>query len=475
MATNNNAMNTQGVTPGAPKYRNGFLDSLQPPKAPISTNQSTNPNATALGQATPSMGNNTGQPLAISNADHPTAPTGSIKSHKVITDPATGKSTTTQTFDTSNNDTSTKKTSIQSETPELTPEQRQANTNLDNQRNYGLLPTGQKVGSTTENAQNLLNTGPQTDLEKQRMGILDQAGTQTPDERAATNAVAYGLGVRNNNTFGQYAEAGLHGNDPQAYVDEANAPDLVGRASATRGLAGAYSNLYGTQAQAYLNSAQTAAGRGLSASQSGLSAAQNQASRAQGVAGSVFNSSLLTPTTQGQAPFSGLNGYQDGSNQFGNPTDPASGVNVQSYKDMYDTYNKGNLSLNQAKALEPNILNTLASHPELNNQPLSAITKLSEFLSGQASVPGQQQLSTDVANYIKNLGIDTATLQSTIAQQQSGTLVQLLNNLKDIATKNNEAIKTTADNLKKNNSSSSSSPSSGSSSGDFSWDFLKGL
>jgi len=55
-------------------------------------------------------------------------------------------------------------------------------------------------------------------------------------------------------------------------------------------------------------------------------------------------------------------------------------------------------------------------------------------------------------------------------------MIQLLNNLKDLATKNNNALKTTADSLKtKSKNSSSTSTSSGGSSGDFSWDFLSGL
>lgn len=286
-------------------------------------------------------------------------------------------------------------------------------------------PTTPQVGTTTQNAQNVLN-----------------AGQMSPQEQAANKDVAEAntlqKGYQNVQTLSPYAESGMftdRARTPAEIQALEQAPDLAGRAAATNGLLGSLGNIYGSSRVAGANAE--------------LQGTQTAAQRAASAAGTVFNSSLKSPTTQGQAEFSGLNGYE-GSNagQFGNSNDPASASNVQAYKDYYDKYNAGLGGINQAAALEPNILNTITSNPQLNSQPLSAITDLNQFLSGQTSQPGQQQLSTDVSNYIKNLGIDPATLQQNIASQQSGTLVQLLSNLKDIATKNNNALKTTADGLK---------------------------
>lgn len=335
-------------------------------------------------------------------------------------------------------------------------------------------PDTPQVGDTKSNYQNVLNTGNLTPLEQQSRDALTQAGQMTPQESKANedvaNANAELKAYQNVQSLSPYAEASMYGDrarTPAEIQALEQAPDLAGRASATNGLLGSLGNIYGSAnvagANAALQGIQTAAGRGLSAAGTNLGAAQTQAGRAQGAAGTVASASNLYPTAQGQAPFSALGGYQGGSDQFGNATDPASGVNVQSYKDLYNTYNQGKVGINQAIANEPNILNTISQFG-LNNQPLSGITNLNEFLSGHTSQPGQQQLSTDVANYIKALGIDTATLSSSIANQQSGTLIQLLNNLKQIAVKNNEAVKTTADSLKNNGSSST-----GSGGGLYSW------
>lgn len=300
------------------------------------------------------------------------------------------------------------------------------------------VPTTPQVGTTMQNAQNVLN-----------------AGQMSPEELAANKDVAEANALQksyqNVQTLSPYAEAGMftdRARTPAEIQALEQSPDLAGRANAEQGLFGSLGNIYGSSrvagANAELQGTQTAAQRGLSA------------------AGTVLNSSLLSPTAAGQASFSGLNGYQGAnSSQFGNPNDPASASNAQAYKTYYDQYNAGLGGLNQAAAIEPSIISTITSNPQLNNQPLSAISDLSLFLSGQTSQPGQQQLSTDVANYIKNLGIDPATLQSNIASQQSGTLVQLLNNLKSIATKNNNALKTTADSLKTSTSTNTDSTKTG--------------
>lgn len=252
--------------------------------------------------------------------------------------------------------------------------------------------TTPQVGSPSENAQNVLNSGNQTDLEKERMQKLDQAGQQSPDERAATNAVAYGLGVKNNNTFGQYAGAGQSGEDPQSYVNEANAPDLAGRAAGTRGLANAYTNLYGTQAQAYLNSAQAAAGRGLSASESGLSAAQTQAGRAQGSAENVFGASLP--------------GQISGSTRTYNPLDPTGTSTIQSGVQNEFAYTKG------------------LENKQLQSE-LDGLAANSDLLTNTINKAGTNSMNLSYANFVNQLAQknfsqpEVAAFQAMVQQLQA--------------------------------------------------------
>lgn len=318
---------------------------------------------------------------------------------------------------------------------------------------------------TKSNAERVIGSGEQTPLEKQAYEQLLKYGTgyESPQVAKARQDLLDAQNqiqaqTRGINTSGTWTSRAL-GEQGQANIQNANI---------LANLQGALSSAYSSQGQ-QIGALGTAQG-----------GAQTQAQRAQGGAGTVFSAGLVSPTTPGQATFSGLSGYQGGStngtganiNQFGDPNDPKTKSNYDAYINYYDKYNAGLGGINTATASEPGIINTLIQFG-LNNQPLSAITNLNELLAGQTSNPGQQQLATQVANYIKQLGIDPATLTSSIASQQSGTLVQLLYNLKEVATKNNDANKTTADSLK--TKSTSSSTSSNRSSGDFSWDFLKGL
>lgn len=313
-------------------------------------------------------------------------------------------------------------------------------------------PTTPQVGNASANAQTVLNSGNQTPQEQATyQGLLNYGtGTESPEVTQARQNLLdaqkqFAQQTSDINQSGTWTSRAL-GEQGQANIQNSNTLNA----------------LSGT-----LNSALTSQGQQIGALGTANSAAQTTAQRGTSTAGTVLNDSLLSPTAQGQASYSGLNGYQGGaSNQFGNPNDPATAANAQAYQNYYNQYNAGLGGINQATAAEPNIINTITSNPQLNSQPISAIQDLNLFLSGQTSQPGQQQLSTDVANYIKNLGIDPATLQSNIASQQSGTLIQLLNNLKTIATKNNNALKTTADSLK---TSSSDSTTGDNSTSGFGW------
>lgn len=177
--------------------------------------------------------------------------------------------------------------------------------------------TGNNGTNFQQNLGTTLNSGQQTQNEQQTQQGLINAGQQSPAQDAALSAVEYGLGVQNNNNFGQYADAGMAGTDPQAYVNEANAPDLAGRASATRGLANQYANLYGTQANAALNEANTIQGQGITAAQGAYTGAQNQAGRATGASESVQGATApIANTAYGLNPGTGTytgSGLSDGT------------------------------------------------------------------------------------------------------------------------------------------------------------------
>lgn len=182
---------------------------------------------------------------------------------------------------------------------------------------------------------------------------------------------------------------------------------------------------------------------------------------ATGQAQTALDAAKLAQTGATSVLGAGMPGQISGSARLYNPLEGAganssieSGVNNQSKYDLLNQYNAGKATLNQASGIEQQILSTLQSNPGLNSQPLSALTNLSEFLSGQSSLPGQQLLSQQVNNYIKTLGLDTASVAN-IAHQQNMTLAQLLQSLKETATNNNEALKKTADGLGNNSSGGS--------------------
>lgn len=115
-------------------------------------------------------------------------------------------------------------------------------------------------------------------------------------------------------------------------------------------------------------------------------------------------------------------------------------------------YIQGNQNIAAADNIQKQIVSTLANNPTLNSTPITALTNLNEFLSGQASDPSQQLLSQQVASYISTLGLDPATVTN-IASQQKGTLAQLLDSLRATAVSINEG--NNPSNIKTGNTSSS--------------------
>lgn len=136
---------------------------------------------------------------------------------------------------------------------------------------------------------------------------------------------------------------------------------------------------------------------------------------------------LLDPTT-GQ-PVGGTGGANQAI---------INGANADSTYSFAQKYNEGSAKLRAADGIQNQIINTLNSNPTLNSQPITGITNLNELLSGQISSGPQQLLSQQIAQYIQTLGLDPATVAN-IAHQQTGTLAQLLDSLRQTAQTQNES------------------------------------
>ena len=197
---------------------------------------------------------------------------------------------------------------------------------------------------------------------------------------------------------------------------------------------------YGVQAQAATQAAQNAAQiAGLT--QAGLTSAGGLANTAQGQQISAGSSagSLNQPTGNiiNVSPVTGQPIAGNSLVDLAKLSGSISGIQSGAASNTQD-YQKGLAPLRAADNIQSQIISTLQANPTLNNQPVSAITNLNEFLSGQSSQPGQQLLSQQVAQYINALGIDPNTAVN-IAYQQQGTLAQLLDSLRQTAQNLNEA------------------------------------
>lgn len=226
-----------------------------------------------------------------------------------------------------------------------------SNTIKNNQANYGSNHDNQL--DSIANAQRVLSQGQQIPMEKYAEQAVTNAGQMSPQESVANanvgRANAQLKAYQNVQSLSPYAETQNYTGQaptPGQVQNIEQAPDLVGRASGTNALLGSLGNIYGTSdvagANAALQGTQTAAQRALSGAQSNLGATQTTAQRGVNTAENVLGASLVSPTTPGQAPFSGLAGYGTAGNQFGNPNDPATAANYQSYiKAVSDNNNIG--------------------------------------------------------------------------------------------------------------------------------------
>lgn len=175
-----------------------------------------------------------------------------------------------------------------------------------------------------------------------------------------------------------------------------------------------------------------------------LSYANSQEQLKQGALGSAINASAPQFPSYYNPQF---NPVTNTYSQTGGG--PQEGATKQFEADTTKNYLQGTQNLKYAQTIEDQIANTILSNPDINNQPISLLTNLNQYVSGQLGTAPQQLLAQQVQNYIQALGLDPASVVS-IANQQKGTLKQLLASLKQTATSKVES--TNPANIKTNNS-----------------------
>jgi len=228
--------------------------------------------------------------------------------------------------------------------------------------------TRPQVGNQMQNAQNLLNTGQQTDW-----------------ERAAAENLANAKGMENFGQFAPNAEAPFYaGADQKKMESLITRPDLVGRAPAQESLYNKFANLYGTQANVGLQAAQTAAGRALEASQGVLTAGQPQAL--------PYSSNAINPLTMQSYGAGGAG--QGGAFAGGQAT--GSYAQGQKSAELHTSYGS-------AKSVGDNLKNLITS-ANINPTNPQFLNSINQYLqTGVASNPQYQQFYGTVNDYIASL------------------------------------------------------------------------
>lgn len=317
--------------------------------------------------------------------------------------------------------------------------------------------TTPKVGTPTQNAQNVLNTGEPTQAEKTATERLYQSGQATPLEQGYINRVMEAQKMQNAGALGQYADASMYANKSpeELYQGLITAPDLAARGVGNAGLYNTFGDIYGSAATQGLLAANTIANRGLSAAQSGLSGAQTQAQRAQSGAGTVLTSGLLGTVAPGQVPFSPftgeqgqLTGTQEGG-LFGAGAIQGQIALGQQYPALVSAHT-------QAQSIEGQIENYLTQNPTLNPSNLTDVNKIAQWLlSGKLGDPKYQTLANYLNEYISTLapilgvGGDVTNLKTEIAQSflngaASGqSITEVLKNIDNLATQKLNAMRQT--------------------------------
>lgn len=298
--------------------------------------------------------------------------------------------------------------------------------------------SGSQFNQSTQNSinglQGIANNQNQYAATAQK-GLQNIATNQTPE---VTNS------QKDYNSFAQsspYMLAAQHNPNVAASIASGRA-SLLGQTfgQILGAKAQGVSNALSGQGQ-QINAGEGAGNLALNSQAQQITAGQNAGSLAQ-IGQSTSQSGLGTAASYAQPHF---NGYvaldpQTGQSINGGSINNAiqTGVNANTYEKQAGDYQMGLKNLRAADSLQSGIVATLASNPQLNQTPISAITNLKQWLAGQTSDPAQQVLAQQVANYVQALGF-TPEQAAQIALQKGGTIGTLLDALRSTYEAQNNA------------------------------------
>lgn len=310
---------------------------------------------------------------------------------------------------------------------------------FNNTVNAGVGASAGSYGQGTSNA----NTGtgisanavnnPNPNIQTSQAGLLSVAANESPEVIKAREALTtfqkenpYMLAAQNNPNVAADIASGRSSLLGQTFGKEEQALET----GVTNALAG-----QGQQITAGTNAgSQALTQQGNAITAGGNIAGTGTTQQGQGISGINSAAGHLQPLPNTPYAIDPTTGQPIGGGNVNNAI-----INSQNYQTVAQrtqAYNQGLSSIAAADNLEPQIVKTISEN-NLNNTPVSAITNLQQWFSGQSSDPAQQQLSQQVATYIQALGIDPATATN-IAAQQRGTLGQLLKTLRQSAVAKNE-------------------------------------
>lgn len=226
------------------------------------------------------------------------------------------------------------------------------------------------VGSTSTTPTQPTSSNPQVGTTKENyQNVLNQSAPTALSTGAATANSLYGM-LGNERQLQPFAGGQTQGLD-QSYAN-------LTRPQSTGNLAGE-SGLFDVQRGILQNAAQSTASNALA--QQGLAT--------QG-ASTVAGASNLYPTSQGQASFSALGGYQDGGNYFGPAGDPQTAVNKAAFDSLGGQTAQLTADLNGFTA-NSNLLTNTIGKAGANSGNVPYLTALNQMI--QRGVASQADLA----------------------------------------------------------------------------------
>jgi hypothetical protein len=424
-----NSLNSKGATPGS------FLSGLFKPKLTPNTGQPQQSSANMSMNPT-QMGSNPGLMPGVNNSSQQNTTTVKPDGTKVITQAAKGNpsvlaqqqmlnqkygaglvedgisgpktSAAIQRYLSGQTSSPTapqpSTTASTAPAPKPTPTYKGLVTDLANQGDSEYNQANKKsINSLQElSGQNLGNSGPAYDEYQKALQDLQNLKTEAAK-------VTGGIGGQ---AIGAQFQQGKKQVMQQQYADliDAAAQNVAAKASALG---------YGISGQGQQQSGFTSAGN-LALS------GQGQAQSAIGTAAGLAAPQQYGLTTQ---PYNPLTDSFGGGGPQGAIDRATNAGNIQSAQSFAQDYNTGQATLRAADGIQKQIVTTLNGNPTLNSNPVSFLTEINKYLSGQLGSAPQQLLAQQVNSYIQTLGLDPASVVD-IASQQGGTLAQLLESLR---------------------------------------------